>query len=372
MKKKVIAAGHICLDITPVFPEMKAESLDQVLSPGKLLQMDRADVHTGGAVANTGLAMKKLGADVRLAGKIGKDAFGELILNILKKYDAQDGMTVSEGESTSYSVILAVPGIDRIFLHNPGANDSFCADDIQDELLKDAALFHFGYPPLMRSMYQNDGQELVKLLQKVKRAGTAVSLDMAAVDPGTEPGRTDWKTILEKTLPFVDFFMPSAEELCYMLDRERFYQWQERARGGDVTQILDPEKDIRPLAEMCMDMGCQILLIKCGAPGMYFKTADSRHLEPLCSNLEMDPALWGGREIFERSYIPERILSGTGAGDTSIAAFLTAVLKGCGPEECLHLAAAAGASCVAEYDALSGIGTLRELEEKINRGWKKI
>lgn len=48
MKKKVIAAGHICLDITPVFPEMKAESLDQVLSPGKLLQMDRADVHTGG------------------------------------------------------------------------------------------------------------------------------------------------------------------------------------------------------------------------------------------------------------------------------------------------------------------------------------
>lgn len=152
MKKKVIAAGHICLDITPVFPEMKAESLDQVLSPGKLLQMDRADVHTGGAVANTGLAMKKLGADVRLAGKIGKDAFGELILNILKKYDAQEGMTVSEGESTSYSVILAVPGIDRIFLHNPGANDSFCADDISDELLKDAALFHFGYPPLMRSM----------------------------------------------------------------------------------------------------------------------------------------------------------------------------------------------------------------------------
>lgn len=309
MKKTVIAAGHICLDITPVFPEMKVNSLDQILSPGKLLQMGKADVHTGGAVANTGLAMKKLGADVRLAGKIGKDAFGELILNILKKYDAQEGMTVSEGESTSYSVILAVPGIDRIFLHNPGANDSFCSDDIQDELLKDAVLFHFGYPPLMKSMYQNDGMELVKLLQKAKHAGAAVSLDMAAVDPGSEPGSADWKTILTRALPFVDFFMPSAEELCYMLDRERFYQWQERARGG--------------------------------------------------------------REIFERSYIPERILSGTGAGDTSIAAFLTAVLKGFGPEECLHLAAAAGASCVAEYDALSGIGTLGELQEKINRGWEK-
>src|SRR5699024_12710159 len=114
---------------------MKAESLDQVLSPGKLLQMDRADVHTGGAVANTGLAMKKLGADVRLAGKIGKDAFGELIVNILKKYDAQEGMTVSEGESTSYSVILSVSGIDSIFLHNLVINDSFGSVDISEMLL---------------------------------------------------------------------------------------------------------------------------------------------------------------------------------------------------------------------------------------------
>lgn len=151
-------------------------------------------------------------------------------------------MTVSEGESTSYSVILAVPGIDRIFLHNPGANDSFCADDISDELLKDAALFHFGYPPLMRSMYQNDGQELVKLLQKVKRAGTAVSLDMAAVDPGSEPGKADWKTILEKTLPFVDFFVPSAEELCYMLTGNGFTNGRREPGAATLLRSSIPKK----------------------------------------------------------------------------------------------------------------------------------
>ena len=55
MKKKVIVAGHICLDITPVFPDGKVKSVEQVLSPGKLIQMGNADVHTGGAVANTGL-----------------------------------------------------------------------------------------------------------------------------------------------------------------------------------------------------------------------------------------------------------------------------------------------------------------------------
>ena len=46
MKKKVIVAGHICLDITPVFPDGKVKSVEQVLSPGKLIQMGNADVHT--------------------------------------------------------------------------------------------------------------------------------------------------------------------------------------------------------------------------------------------------------------------------------------------------------------------------------------
>ena len=56
-KKKVIVAGHICLDITPVFPDKKVKHPGEILSPGKLVQMGAADVHSGGCVANTGLAM---------------------------------------------------------------------------------------------------------------------------------------------------------------------------------------------------------------------------------------------------------------------------------------------------------------------------
>ena len=56
-------------------------------------------------------------------------------------------------------------------------------------------------------------------------------------------------------IPLVDFFVPSVEELCFMLDRERFQEWQERAAGRDITEILDVEKDIRPLADRCMELG---------------------------------------------------------------------------------------------------------------------
>lgn len=371
MKKKVIAAGHICLDITPIFTCEKPEHLADLLSPGKLIQMGTADIHTGGAVANTGLAMKLLGADVILMGKIGRDAFGEIVLNILKKYDAHEGMILADEGSTSYSVVLAVPGIDRIFLHNPGTNNTFLASDIPTDTLSEASLFHFGYPPLMESMYEEEGEQLVKLMKQVKSAGLATSLDMAAVDAGSAAGKADWNRILQKVLPYIDFFVPSVEELCYMLDRERFDQWLKRAAGRDVTEILDIDQDVRPLADKCMEYGAKVLLIKCGAPGLYYRSASVRELRDIGRKAELDLSLLADREGFETSYVPDAVLSGTGAGDTSIAAFLTAILDGYSLEESVRLAAATGALCVSAYDALSGLRSFEEIKNKIASGWRK-
>ena len=371
MKKKVIAAGHICLDITPIFTGGKVDNLTDILAPGKLIQMGPVDVHTGGSVANTGLAMKLLGANVSLMGKIGRDALGEMVLNILKKYDAQDGMIISDDESTSYSVVLAVPGIDRIFLHNPGANNTFRASDIPEDALAEAALFHFGYPPLMASMYEAEGTQLTEMMKRVKAADVATSLDLAAVDADSEAGRADWNNILQKVLPYIDFFVPSVEELCYMIDRDRFREWNERASGRDVTEILDIDRDVRPLADKCMEYGAKILLIKCGAPGLYYRSASKEVLQGIGHKAELDTDRLANREGFETSFVPDAVLSGTGAGDTSIAAFLTAMLEGYSLEEGVRLAAATGASCVAAYDALSGLRSFDELKQKIAAGWRK-
>ena len=371
MKKKAIAAGHICLDITPAFPDRKAERVSDALVPGQLLNVGPADVHTGGAVANTGLAMKSFGADVSLMGKVGNDAFGRMVLSALRECGADQGMICSETEATSYSVVLAIPGIDRIFLHNPGANDSFRADDIPLPALKEAALLHFGYPPLMRSMYEQDGAELVRLMRRANEAGAAASLDLAAVDANSAAGRVSWRRILERTLPYVDFFVPSAEELCFMLDPARFAEWQARAAGRDITDVLEPQTDIAPLAEECLRLGARVVLIKCGGPGMYFRSADRRTLERISPRLSLDASAWADRAWFEHSFVPERVLSGTGAGDASIAAFLTAVLEGRPPEQAVTLAAAAGACCVSAYDALSGLIPFEAMEKKIASGWAR-
>ena len=365
--KKVISAGHICLDITPVFQAGKqVDQLSSLLIPGKLIQVEAADVHTGGSVANTGLALKLLGCDVTLLGKVGDDAFGMIIRSILAGYGA-GGLLVDPGSSTSYSVVLAVPGMDRIFLHSPGANDTFTEADIPENALEDAALFHLGYPPLMKELWKHDGAGLSQLFRRVKEKGIATSLDLAAVDPHSPAGHADWEKILSNVLPLVDFFVPSFEELCWMLDRERYNRLA--LNGRDMTDGLDMEAEALPLADKLLSMGCRIVIIKCGTSGMLLRTAGADAVSGIGSRLELNAGSWCNQLVFQPCFRADIIRSTTGAGDTSIAAFLAAVRSGREPAACIALAAAEGACCVTAYDALSGLRPLDELEERIRKGW---
>lgn len=155
-----------------------------------------------------------------------------------------------------------------------------------------------------------------------------------------------------------------------MLDRPRYEEWLERAAGGEIVGVLRRE-DIAPLAEKCMELGVGALLLKCGAPGLYYKTGSVAMMEKLHDLVGIDASDWADREGFENSFLPEKVLSGTGAGDTTIAAFLTAMLEGYPFERCIQLAAAEGASCVEAYGALGGIRPLEELEKRIDSGWEK-
>ncbi len=368
--KKAVVAGHICIDLTPTFPGLELSAPDRFFTPGKLIQTGDLSISTGGCVSNTGIAMKILGADVSTVGKIGCDDLGSIVRNTYKKYGIDSDLIAGAGVSTSYSVVLAPPGIDRIFLHHPGANDSFTSQDITDTMLGQADLFHFGYPPLMRSMYENDGAELISLFRRAKALGTVTSLDMALPDPSSPAGRVNWRRILERLMPFTDFFMPSIEELCAMLEPELYKSWLIQADGRDLTEVIDIKGSADFLSEQLLAMGAKVVMIKCGAPGLFLASASASELTGLAKLLP-DLGSWSNLKLFEASYMPEQVLSATGAGDTSIAAFLTGLLNGYSPDRCLRLAAAVGASCVESYDALSGLKSFDILEAKIKSGWKK-
>ena len=155
-----------------------------------------------------------------------------------------------------------------------------------------------------------------------------------------------------------------------MLNRERYDALS--ARGGDMTEGLNMLQDVKLLAEKCLALGCKAVLIKCGVSGMYYKTSDKATMETVGSRLELNADSWADQEGIQPCFKADQVLSGTGAGDTSIAAFLMAASMGRTPAQCAALAAAEGACAVTAYDALSGLKTMEELEARIASGWETM
>ena len=293
-----------------------------------------------------------------------------MIRKVFSEYNADGDLIVAPNETTSYTFVIAPPGIDRAFLHCPGANDSFDGTEIPDEALNDVALFHFGYPPLMRKMFIEDGKYLINMYKRIHDKNIATSLDLAAVDLESESGAADWQKILASVLPYVDFFVPSFEELCLMLDRERYERLLAIAGNDDMTNFLDVDADIIPLAKKCLDLGAKAVMIKCGAPGLLLMTSEK--MADVGKKLELDADNWSNICRFERSYKIPYVLSGTGAGDVTIAAFLVSLLEGFGPSVAIENAAASGALSCLSYDAISSLKTLREIRKLIDNGWEKV
>jgi sugar/nucleoside kinase (ribokinase family) len=365
---EVVVAGHICLDLTPRIGDTSGADLAGLLHPGKLLNVGDCVVSAGGCVPNTGLALIALGVPTDLMAQVGEGPFGQLVMEIIRARGGGSGMRVSPGAETAYSVILAPPGIDRIILHHPGANDSFAADDIDYTALDVAALFHFGYPPLMARMYADGGRELVDIFARAKERGVTTSLDMALPDPGSPAGVADWRTILTRTLPEVDVFVPSIEEAFYCLEKEACVRLRAAARARDagLNDLLSAE-DFQRLAGQLIADGAGIVLLKAGERGMYLRTAGAERLTRLGRAALSDPVQWANRELWVTPYRAPRVASTTGAGDCAIAGFLAALLRGETAERQLMFAAAAGAQNVTAYDTLSGLRSYSETSRQLEQ-----
>ncbi len=367
---EVIVAGHICLDIIPGWNQTTVE-LETLLSPGKLIEVGPPVMSTGGVVSNTGLALHRLGVKTRLVGKVGKDLFGEAILEILRGYKPElaDGMIACEGESTSYTLVISPPGTDRIFFHSPGANNSFGVQDIGLLDFADARLFHFGYPPLMRKMFERGGEELEGVFRTARQRGLTTSLDMAWPDPSSPAGRADWRAILKRVLPFVDVFCPSLDEITYMLDPAGYAD-----SAGTSPTASSPTKSsvLAETAETLLDMGACVVVLKLGEAGLYLRTSpDPDRWTRFGRGAPANQGIWVDRELLAPCF-EVRVVGTTGAGDCAVAGFLTALLTGSSPEAAVTAAVAVGACNCEKADATSGIPDFGTVLARISAGWHRL
>jgi sugar/nucleoside kinase (ribokinase family) len=358
-KPRAVVAGHICLDVIPEVTHPVGP-----LSPGQLIEVGPARFATGGAVANTGLALHRLGVQTALVGKLGDDPFARRVLDMLKRYGPELARTMRTvpGEVTSYSVVVSPPGVDRLFLHCPGANATFNENDIDFSRIAGAEMFHFGYPPLMKNLFMDGGACMRRILKHAREHGMATSLDMAAIDADSEAGKVDWRTWLKHVLPAVDIFAPSINETLCVLGR---------STPADPPGDCVDTQTLRALGEELLSMGPAVVLLKLGDLGVYLRsTPDADRMREAGRHLSLDVERWAGQELLAPCFQVE-CLGTTGAGDCTIAGFLAELLHGGSPRQAVTMAVAVGACSVEAPDAISAVPSRREVQHRINTGWRQ-
>lgn len=340
----VVVAGHLCLDL---IPDIRGAL---TLTPGSLSEVGNLTFTPGGAVANVGLSLERLGTRANLIGQIGEDYLGSVLREQLngRAPKAKLGL-VSSSADTSYTIVIDPPETDRLFLHHSGCNDALRAGDIDVQLVANARAFYFGYPPLMAGIYEDGGEGLANLFANAQKASVLTVLDLAMPDPNGASGRVDWESFLARVLPHVDVVTPSVEEVGVMLEQS--------TDGGYEAWAS--------LAERLLALGAKVTLLTLGENGLYLRSSDSKRLaHPPFSGA------WRSRELHAPTFEVE-VRGTTGAGDAAAAGLIAAVLRAQGPEEAMTTAAAVGACSVEALGASSGVRNWEATQERIQAGWAR-
>ena len=352
---EVVVAGHICLDMFPQLGALPAGALE---TQGRLFEVGGLRVTTGGLVANVGVALARLGVPVRLLATVGSDLVGQSTLEALRRVSPTlaETIRIRDGAESSYTVVLARPGQDRLFLHCTGPNQGFGIEDIDFGLVEGARWFHFGYPPVLPRMFDGDGAMLEDVMRRAKATTAVTSLDFTLPDPATASGQVDWPVILRRVLPLTDVFVPSLAEAVYLLRRERYMAWD-----GQVSAHMDRHL-LQELTDELLAMGPAIVGLKLGEQGVWLCGASAERLGELAPKLPRVEG-WADRRVALPAFAVN-VEGTTGAGDAAYAGLIAALLRGFDPSDCARLFCATGAASVESPAGLLGISDLAALDAR--------
>lgn len=205
--------------------------------------------HPGGAPANFLAALARFGAKTAFLGKVGEDAFGQMLTATLEKarIDVSGLRTTPDAFTTLAFVTLDETGERQFsFARKPGADTCINYDDLDLHLIDEAKVFHFGSLSLTHEPARTATRRAVAY---ARHAGCLISYDPNLRRPLWRDLRT------------------AREEILWGLSQ------------ADVVKISDEEVDflfgLEPQsgAEHILDaFGVKLVFVTCGGDGCIFRS----------------------------------------------------------------------------------------------------
>jgi sugar/nucleoside kinase (ribokinase family) len=310
----VLCAGIVVADYV-------CNPISHLPAAGELVLTERILLTIGGCAANVAVDLAKMRVPAAVVGRVGEDAPGRVVADMLRGHGLDvSALRLTPGLDTSQTLIVNVTGEDRRFIHTFGANAAFRAADIPLERVERCKVLYLGGYLLMDELRQD---ELVPVFAAARRAGARTVLDVVT------PGPADYLGRLDRLLPHVDIFLPNNHE----------------------AELITGERDPLRQAETFRRMGAGTAIVTLGGDGA---------------------VVVGERVRLRAGSYPVEFVDGSGGGDAFDAGYVYGLLHGMGPEDCLRVASALGASCVRAIGTTTGVFTKDECEDFLRRHTLKI
>lgn len=243
------------------------------------------EANPGGAPCNMLAMIQKLGGTTAFIGKVGKDMFGRQLKTAVEAVGI-DTRNLMEDEEvhTTLAFVHTFPDGDRdfSFYRNPGADMMLTKEEIQEDLIRNSKVFHFG---TLSSTHEGVREATRYAIDVAKEAGCLVSFD-----PNLRPPL--WKTLED-----------ARKEIEYGLSK------------ADILKISDNEVEF-----LCgtsdYDEGAKMLIEKYNIPFV-------------CVTLGKDGsrAYYKGMRVEVPGFVQKNTIETTGAGDTFCGCMLHYIIQ---------------------------------------------
>lgn len=243
------------------------------------------EANPGGAPCNMLAMIQKLGGTTAFIGKVGKDMFGRQLKTAVEAVGI-DTRNLMEDEEvhTTLAFVHTFPDGDRdfSFYRNPGADMMLTKEEIQEDLIRNSKVFHFG---TLSSTHEGVREATRYAIDVAKEAGCLISFD-----PNLRPPL--WNTLED-----------ARKEIEYGLSK------------ADILKISDNEVEF-----LCgtsdYDEGAKMLIEKYNIPFV-------------CVTLGKDGsrAYYKGMRVEVPGFVQKNTIETTGAGDTFCGCMLYYIIQ---------------------------------------------
>ncbi len=216
----------------------------------RLVEVSAFHPKPGGAPANVAVAAARLGAKSAFIGKVGDDAFGHHLVDTLAQEQVETRGMRFDATARTTMAFIAMPDehtAEFVFYRNPGADMLLRADELDQELLQQTRVFHFGSISLIEEPSRRATIEAVRL---AREAGALISFDVN-YRPSLWPRPDDAYEVMMTMLPQANLVKVNETEL----------------------ELLSGSNDLAGGSKVLLQKGLDLCVVTLGPNGSFFQVA---------------------------------------------------------------------------------------------------